>query len=68
MSFDGKEAIDYIVNNNVQGCIVECGVFHGNKEKEFITRLIELNASPRHIFMYDTFEGMPRTISLIRML
>ena len=58
MNIDGKEAIDYIEENNIQGCIVECGVWNGDREVEFITRLDELNAERRHIYMYDTFEGM----------
>ena len=58
MNLDRKEAIDYIVNNNIQGCIVECGVHTGDREKEFITRLNELNSTPRRILMYDTFQGM----------
>ena len=58
MNLDGMEAIDYIEENNIQGCIVECGVHEGYKEKEFIIRLNQLNSQPRHIFMYDTFKGM----------
>jgi len=58
MNLDGMEAIDYIEQNNIQGCIVECGVHEGYKEKEFIIRLNQLSSQPRHIFMYDTFKGM----------
>ena len=43
---DGKEAIDHIEQNNVQGCIVECGVYEGKQETLFITRLNELNTQP----------------------
>ena len=58
MTLDGTEAINYIEENNIPGCIVECGVSNGCKEILFITRLKELKTTPRHIFMYDTFEGM----------
>ena len=32
MALNGKEAIDYIETNCIQGCIVECGVHMGYRE------------------------------------
>lgn len=29
---DGEDAIDYILKNNIEGAIVECGVFSGDFE------------------------------------
>ncbi len=49
----------YLLNNPVEGAIVECGVFKGAS----IILLAELfkNASQceKEIFLYDTFEGWP---------
>ena len=55
--FHNSEIINYIENNNIKGCIVECGVHEGQQEVLFINQLNNLNKK-RHIYMYDTFEGM----------
>lgn len=54
---DGPDAIDYILNNNIEGDIVECGCGNGNFEVMWIRRLLELN-SRKHIHMFDTFAGL----------
>ena len=64
--FNNSEIINYIENNNIKGCIVECGVHEGQQEVLFINQLNNLNKKkdmnrlsfPRKIYMYDTFEGM----------
>lgn len=54
---DGKDAIDYILNNNIPGDIVECGCGNGNFEIMWIQQLQKRNAL-RNIRMYDTFAGL----------
>jgi hypothetical protein len=54
---DGSEAIKYILNNNIEGVIVECGVGDGNFEHIWINELIKNNAT-RDIYLYDTFSGL----------
>ena len=54
---DGAEAIQYILANNIEGVIVECGVGTGTFEHVWINELIK-NKVIRDIYLYDTFEGL----------
>ena len=56
---DGKEAIEYIIKNNIEGCLVECGVEYGKMELIWINEL-QKNNTTRDIFMYDTFGGLTK--------
>tara|TARA_R110002072_G_scaffold294319_3_gene464347 strand:- start:114 stop:884 length:771 start_codon:yes stop_codon:yes gene_type:complete len=48
-------AINYIEENNIEGSIVECGVWKGGS---MMAALLALKKKTRSIYMYDTFEGM----------
>ena len=54
---DGSDAVRYILNNNIEGDLVECGVDNGNFERIWIGELMKQNAV-RHIHLYDTFGGL----------
>jgi len=54
---DGADAIRYILDNSVEGVIVECGVESGNFEHIWIDELMSRN-TVRDIYMYDTFGGL----------
>jgi hypothetical protein len=54
---DGIDALMYVLNNNIDGVIVECGVDTGIFEHIWITELIKQN-KVRDIYMYDTFSGL----------
>jgi hypothetical protein len=54
---DGVDALDYILNKNIPGDIVECGCGNGNYEVAWVRRLKERYAL-RHIYMFDTFAGL----------
>jgi O-methyltransferase len=54
---DGSNAINYILENNIEGVLVECGVLAGDMQKLWITELQKKN-NVRDIYLYDTFEGM----------
>jgi len=54
---DGADAVNYILQNNIEGCIVECGVESGDFEYIFINELMK-NNSVRDIYLYDTFAGL----------
>jgi hypothetical protein len=56
---DGADAIHYILENNIEGAIVECGVDSGNFEHIWITELMKKNTE-RDIYLYDTFGGLTR--------
>ena len=54
---DGKDAILYILKNNIDGAIVECGVESGSYEYIWIQEL-QNQRKERDIYMYDTFAGL----------
>jgi hypothetical protein len=54
---DGANAIKYILSNNIEGVIVECGVYEGEFEHIWINELMK-NNQIRDIYLYDTFEGL----------
>lgn len=55
---DGREAIEYILNYNIQGALVECGVDQGAQPFLWIQTLLQHNCTDRDIYLYDTFTGM----------
>jgi hypothetical protein len=56
---DGANAIRYILDNNIEGVLVECGVGAGTFEEIWI-RELQKNHAFRDIYMYDTFTGLVR--------
>ena len=56
-SIDGEGTIKYILNNNIEGVLVECGVDTGMFEEIWINELIK-NNTVRDIYLYDTFTGL----------
>ena len=63
---DGFGVTDYtafsmmknIIHNNIEGCIVECGVFRGQKISFFLEALVSLDVVDRDVYIIDTFQGM----------
>ena len=53
-----KTAVQYIVNNNIRGSYVECGVWKGGSCMMIANTLKQLNALSEEIWLYDTFSGM----------
>lgn len=51
-------AVRYILKENIQGDIVECGVWKGGSMMAAMMVLVEKNTLDRNFFLYDTFEGM----------
>lgn len=58
MTMDGKEAVEYILKNNISGALIECGVDKGAQPLLWIKTLLENGCTTRDIYMYDTFAGM----------
>lgn len=52
-------AVDYLEKNNIEGDLVECGVWKGGSIMAAIDTLLKYNSTKRSIYLYDTFEGMP---------
>lgn len=53
-----SRCIDYIVNNNIEGDIVECGVWRGGSMMLVARKLLQLDSKEKKLFLFDTFEGM----------
>lgn len=52
------KAVEYIVKNNIEGDIVECGVYKGGSAMLIAYTLLHFKDKNRNIYLYDTFEGM----------
>jgi hypothetical protein len=57
------KSVEYIVQNNIPGDIVECGVWKGGSMMAVARTLMDL-CSERTLYLFDTFEGMPEPIGL----
>ncbi len=53
-----KSAVQYTVDNNIQGSYVECGVWKGGSCMIIAKTLMQLNKLDKEIWLYDTFDGM----------
>lgn len=51
-------AVNYVVENNIEGDIVECGVWKGGSSMAAMAALIHKKDITREIYLYDTYEGM----------
>jgi len=53
------KAVDYCVGNQLQGDVVECGVWRGGSMMCAQRAMLRRGVSDRAFWLYDTFEGMP---------
>jgi O-methyltransferase len=53
------DAVEYVVANSIEGAIVECGVWAGGTSMAMAKTLLRLGSRDRHMFLFDTFAGMP---------
>jgi len=51
-------SVDYLVNSQLEGDIVECGVWRGGSMMLIAKRLARLGLLNKKLFLFDTFEGM----------
>jgi O-methyltransferase len=51
--------LEYIVENQIAGDIVECGVWRGGMMQLAALTLKHLGDESRQLYLYDTFTGMP---------
>jgi O-methyltransferase len=52
------QSIHYVIDHNVPGDFVECGVWKGGSSMIIALTLKKLGVENRTIYMYDTYEGM----------
>ncbi len=53
------QSVIYIIENNIPGDFVECGVWRGGSSMVITETLLMLGINNRKVYLYDTFEGMP---------
>ena len=64
--FSLHEAVKYIVANQIEGDIVECGVYRGGSMMTVAYTLMSMQTINRDLYLYDTFEGMTTPESVDR--
>ncbi|MGI5199564.1 TylF/MycF/NovP-related O-methyltransferase [Streptomyces sp. CA-288835] len=52
-------ATRYVSRHSIAGDIVECGVWRGGSMQAAARTLLGLHDTERHLYLFDTFEGMP---------
>lgn len=52
-------AVEYVVDNRLEGAFVECGVWRGGSMMAVAYALMNMGETGRSLFLYDTFTGMP---------
>ncbi|GCE16696.1 TylF/MycF/NovP-related O-methyltransferase [Dictyobacter kobayashii] len=52
-------AVEYVVTHDIPGDMVECGVWKGGSMMAIAYTLLRLGCTDRHLYLFDTFEGMP---------
>lgn len=51
-------AVEYVVENEIDGAMVECGVWKGGSAMAMALTLKKLGSENRDLYLYDTFSGM----------
>jgi hypothetical protein len=54
------DAVRHVVKQNIEGDIVECGVWRGGSMAAVARALVSLGNFERCLYLFDTFEGMTR--------
>lgn len=54
------KAVEHIVRHRIEGDLVECGVWRGGSMMLACSTMVHLGDTSRHVYLYDTFSGMPR--------
>lgn len=52
------ESVKYLAANEIEGDLVECGVWKGGSAMAMALTLRELHDETREVYLYDTFSGM----------
>lgn len=53
-------SLEYVINNNIEGDIIECGVWKGGNIVGILSYLKVHNIFDRTIWLYDTFNGLTK--------
>jgi O-methyltransferase len=52
------DAVQYVVQNQIPGDVVECGVWKGGSMMAVAHTLLRLDDKSRSLYLFDTFDGM----------
>lgn len=52
------DSVEYLVANDLEGDIAECGVWKGGSMMAAALTLLRLGDTSRHLYLYDTYTGM----------
>jgi len=52
-------AVEHVCRQHIVGDIAECGVWKGGSMMAIARTLLSLGDTSRHLYLYDTFQGMP---------
>ena len=52
------DAVDHVLDRDVPGALVECGVWRGGSVLSMVLTLLRRGVIDRDVYLYDTFEGM----------
>jgi len=53
-----RRSVEYIVDQDIPGDVVECGVWKGGSMMAVARTLMERGANARKLYLFDTYEGM----------
>lgn len=53
------EAVKYICDKQIEGEVVECGVWRGGSMMAIAETLLQAGDTGRDLYLFDTFEGLP---------
>jgi O-methyltransferase len=54
------DGVEHVVAQDVEGALVECGVWRGGSVMAMALTLLRLGAADRDLYLFDTFAGMPQ--------
>jgi O-methyltransferase len=54
------KSVIYVVENEIPGAFVECGVWRGGSMRLVAKTLLQLGVTDRDLYLYDTFTGMTK--------
>ena len=52
------QAVRHVINHDIQGSLVECGVGKGGSMMAITTVLLNMGCAERELYLFDTFEGL----------
>jgi hypothetical protein len=53
------QAVRYVVQWDIPGAVVECGVWRGGSTMAAALSLLQMNCQNKELYLFDTFAGMP---------